>query len=156
MAGIPRLIAIAAGISRVVLAALAAALLAAAALLRARLSLTVIVLRMLLATLLTTLVLATLLATLLLITLVLVRHNTLANNFDGFTIGAGARAECQTNGTSASVLAYVQPELCAALLQFATVLRIATARPGCGLERRQIPRIRPPCYDQRPLPRGPS
>jgi hypothetical protein len=50
-----------------------------------------------------------LLATLILTTLVLVRHNTLANNFDRFTIGAVARAECRTNGRYASVLAYVQP-----------------------------------------------
>jgi hypothetical protein len=79
---------------------LAAALLAAAALLRARLSFAVIVLRMLLATFLITLlaarVLTTLLATLILTTLVLVRHNTLANNFDGLTIGPVARAECRT------------------------------------------------------------
>jgi hypothetical protein len=64
---------------------------------------------MLLATLLAARVLTTLLATLVLTTLVLVRHNTLANNFDGSTIGAVARAECRTNGRSASVLAYVQP-----------------------------------------------
>jgi hypothetical protein len=50
-----------------------------------------------------------LLATLILTTLVLVRHNTLANNFDGLTIGADTRGECRTNGRSASVLAYVQP-----------------------------------------------
>jgi hypothetical protein len=110
MAGILRLIALAAEISRVVLAALAAALLAAAALLRAGLSLAVIMLRMLLATLLTTLLLSTrVLATLILTTLVLVRHNTLANNFDRLTIGAVARAECQTDGRSASLLAYVEP-----------------------------------------------
>ena len=113
MAGILRLIAIGAEIALVVLPALAAALLAATTLLRARLSLAVVVLRMLLttllATLLTTRVLITLLATLILATLVLVRHNTLANNFDGLTIGAVARAECQTDGRSASLLAYVEP-----------------------------------------------
>jgi len=109
VAGIPRLIAIAAHISRVVLAALAAALLAAATLLGARLSLAVFLLRMLLATLLATRVLTTLLATLILTALVLVRHNILANNFDGFTIGAVARVECRSNGGSTSVLTYVQP-----------------------------------------------
>ena len=110
MAGIPCLIAIAAEISRVVLAALATALLTAATLLRARLSLAVIVLRMLLATLLITLLTTLFLATtLILTTLVLVRHNTLANNFDWLTIGLVARAECRTNGRSAAVLAYVQP-----------------------------------------------